>query len=230
MIGKSGLVTSRYLPPGATTGLSAARGDRRVTLSWTAPSSGGAAITDYVVQYQLGAGSWQTFSDGTSTATSAVVDNLTNGQAYSFRVAAVNSFGTGSYATSAAVTPNGLLEFSVENNQNNFATISYGDATIFIDGGLEPSAALPLTSRSVSGWITAQSAGVLGYEVLINGQAESGSESQVVLGGSTFNGPPRYASGSYSVLAGTIVAFSAFIQSSRFAANVFSVKVVLTPS
>jgi hypothetical protein len=81
-------------------------GNGLVSLTWTAPSNGGAAITDYLVQYSSNSGtSWTTFADGTSTATSATVTGLANGTAYLFRVAAVNAAGTGAYGQSAAVTP-----------------------------------------------------------------------------------------------------------------------------
>lgn len=94
--------------PSAPTGVSGTAGDSQVSLSWTSPASnGGSTITDYVVQYSSNSGSsWTTFSDGTSTSTSATVTGLTNGTAYVFRVAAVNSVGTGSYSTaSSSVTP-----------------------------------------------------------------------------------------------------------------------------
>jgi predicted phage tail protein len=79
-----------------------------VSLSWSAPSeNGGSAITDYVVQYSSNSGSsWTTFSDGTSTSTTATITDLSNGTAYIFQVAAVNAAGTGSYSTpSSSVTP-----------------------------------------------------------------------------------------------------------------------------
>jgi trimeric autotransporter adhesin len=82
--------------------------DGYAAVSWTAPASnGGSAITDYVIQYSSNSGSsWTTFSDGTSTSTSATVTGLTIGTAYVFRVAAVNVVGTGSYSTaSASFTP-----------------------------------------------------------------------------------------------------------------------------
>jgi 5'-nucleotidase len=90
--------------PGAPTGVSAVPGDRRLTVSWTAPAStGGAAITDYVVQYRrVGASTWTTAPDGVSTATTAVVTGLTNGTAYQVRVAAVNSVGQSTFAQAAA--------------------------------------------------------------------------------------------------------------------------------
>ena len=99
---------SAVTAPNAPTSLSGTAGNGQVSLSWTAPASnGGAAITDYAVQYSSNSGStWATFSDGASTATSATVTGLTNGTAYTFRVAAVNSVGTGAYSSaSASVTP-----------------------------------------------------------------------------------------------------------------------------
>ena len=82
--------------------------DGYALVSWTAPASnGGSAITDYTVQYSSNSGSsWTTFSDGTSTSTSATVTGLTLDTAYIFRVAAVNAVGTGSYSTaSSSFTP-----------------------------------------------------------------------------------------------------------------------------
>ena len=100
--------------------MSGTSGNSQVSVSWTAPASnGGAAITDYVVQYSTSASSgFVTFSDGTSTATTATVTGLTNGTSYYFKVAAINSVGTGNYsAASATVTPappvnNGYVSFS----------------------------------------------------------------------------------------------------------------------
>ena len=93
--------------PGAPTGVVATAGNTRAALSWSAPSStGGAAITDYVVQYKLSSAStWSTFTDGVSTATTATVTGLTNSSAYSFQIAAVNSAGTGTYSSTATATP-----------------------------------------------------------------------------------------------------------------------------
>ena len=94
--------------PGAPTSVSGTSGNGQVSVSWTAPASnGGATITDYVVQYSTSAsGTYTTFSDGTSTTTTATVTGLTNNTAYYFKVAAVNYVGTGSYSTvSSGVTP-----------------------------------------------------------------------------------------------------------------------------
>jgi surface protein len=94
--------------PGAPTGVSGSSDNGQVSLSWTAPSdNGGSAITDYLIQVSSNSGSsWTTFNDGTSTSTTATVTGLTNGTAYTFRVAAVNAVGRGSdSAASSSVTP-----------------------------------------------------------------------------------------------------------------------------
>ena len=81
--------------------LFAVAGNAQVELLWAVPASnGGAPITDYVVQFSGNGGStWSTFADATTALTSATVTGLTNGTAYLFRVAAVNSVGTGPYTT-----------------------------------------------------------------------------------------------------------------------------------
>ena len=73
----------------------------QVSISWTAPSStGGAAITDYKIEYkQSSSSTWLLFNDGISTTTSATVTGLTNDILYDFRVSAINSEGTGSAST-----------------------------------------------------------------------------------------------------------------------------------
>jgi hypothetical protein len=87
--------------PGQPTGLSASATANQVLLSWSAPdNNGGAAISDYVVEYSTNAGvTWTTFADGTSMAASATVPSLSTGTTYTFRVTAVNSAGTGSTST-----------------------------------------------------------------------------------------------------------------------------------
>ena len=99
---------SAWTPLGAPTSVTAVGGDAQATVSWTAPTeTGGYAITDYAVQYSSDSGSsWTTFSDGTSTDASAVVTSLTNGTAYTFRVAAITAAGTGPYSSASdSVTP-----------------------------------------------------------------------------------------------------------------------------
>ena len=96
--------------PGAPTGVTTTPSDGTVGLNWTAPASnGGQAISDYIVEYKLSAsGTWDTFADGTSTATSASVTGLTDGSSYDFRVSAVNIVGTGAASTPVSAVPGEL--------------------------------------------------------------------------------------------------------------------------
>ena len=96
--------------PAAPSALTAAAANTAVTLSWTAPTSdGGAAITGYMVEYDtdMNFSSSPTTVSTATAATSHTVSALTNATPYYFRVAAVNSAGTGAYypgATDAAVS------------------------------------------------------------------------------------------------------------------------------
>lgn len=99
-------------------------GNGQVVLSWGAPVlTGGAAITDYTVQYSSG-GSYTTFSRAASTALTATVTGLTNSTAYTFKVSATNSAGTSSYSTaSSSVTPGAsgpLLSITRDNGTSTF--------------------------------------------------------------------------------------------------------------
>jgi hypothetical protein len=99
--------TPRTLP-GVPRSLTGRPGVTSVVLSWSAPSSnGGAAITDYVVQFSSNRGrSWTTFDDGVRASTGAQVTGLATGREYVFRVAARNVAGTGaSTSASAPVRP-----------------------------------------------------------------------------------------------------------------------------
>ena len=93
--------------PGAPTGVTATAGSGSASVSWTAPSNGGSAITSYsVTPYLSGVAQAATTVTGTPPATTATVTGLTNGQSYTFTVSAANVIGTGAAsASSNAVTP-----------------------------------------------------------------------------------------------------------------------------
>ena len=94
-----------YTLPGAPAITAVSAGDSSATLTWTAPSNGGSAISAYVVTPFIGtaAQATQTFGAGTTqTAT-----GLTPGTAYTFTVSAQNLAGAGPpSAKSTPVTPN----------------------------------------------------------------------------------------------------------------------------
>jgi hypothetical protein len=95
--------------PVAPTNVVAIAGVGSATVYWSAPASdGGAPITGYTVTAydisQTAQGS--TTVTGSPPATTAVVTGLTNGSAYTFKVAAANSVGAGlASAASNQVTP-----------------------------------------------------------------------------------------------------------------------------
>jgi streptogramin lyase len=97
----------------APTAVGGTRGNGQVSLSWTAPANTGAlSVTDYSVSVFNSSGGTATGVTGGTTrlvgsaTPNLVFSGLTNGTAYTFKVAAVNSAGTGTLsALSAPVTP-----------------------------------------------------------------------------------------------------------------------------
>jgi titin len=89
----------------APTALVATPASTQVGLSWTAPAdTGGTTLTGYVVEQSDDGGlNWVTAT--TVSGTSATITGLTNGNAYSFRVRASNSAGSGAASTTATSTP-----------------------------------------------------------------------------------------------------------------------------
>ena len=77
----------------------------QVKLTWTAPSSNGSAISDYVIQRSLDGTTWLTVRDGVSTSTTSTVRGLTNGKQYRFRIAARNAVGRSGWSTVVTATP-----------------------------------------------------------------------------------------------------------------------------
>ena len=87
-------------PPGAPRNLRGAGGEESVALTWDAPASdGGSPITGYEYQVdQVDQGEWMR----ASSALTATATDLVNGQAYEFRVRAVNAHGAGEAASVTA--------------------------------------------------------------------------------------------------------------------------------
>ena len=116
--------TTPSVVPGVVSGVSSpSHTSTTVTVSWSAPSDdGGRSVSDYIIEYQLGAGSWVLFADGTSTSTSATVTGLTKGSSYSFRVSAVNANGAGSSTSLAGIIPATVPASTAISSETHVAT------------------------------------------------------------------------------------------------------------
>ena len=91
--------------PAAPSAPTLTAGDRQLGVSWTAPASNGAAITDYDVRYrQTGVVSW-TELNGQFLDRSATITGLTNRTSYEVQVRAANSVGEGLWSASATGMP-----------------------------------------------------------------------------------------------------------------------------
>ncbi len=95
--------------PEAPEGVSASSATTQAMVSWTAPYSGGSPITGYTITPYVG-GTAQTPISVSASTRSTVITGLTNGTSYTFKVAAINSLGTGERSqASNAVTPDDTL-------------------------------------------------------------------------------------------------------------------------
>ena len=111
-IGTGGYATAvsatTHAVPELPTNLAATASGTQINLSWEAPSSdGGLAISRYTIQSSTSADA-ATFTPLHTTSDAATVTylhtSLPAGTTYYYRVEAVNSLGTGDYATAAATT------------------------------------------------------------------------------------------------------------------------------
>jgi fibronectin type 3 domain-containing protein len=90
--------------PGAPTGLTATAGNNQVSLSWTAPSNGGSAISAYNVYRSTTSGS-ENLLTTLGNVTSYKDPGLTAGTTYYYKVSAGNVVGEGGQSGEASATP-----------------------------------------------------------------------------------------------------------------------------
>ncbi|HEY1917367.1 MAG TPA: LamG-like jellyroll fold domain-containing protein [Streptosporangiaceae bacterium] len=93
--------------PGAPTAPTATAGTNQANVSWTAPSKAAdPAVSGYLVTAYKGTAAGDAVSVP-ATSTSTTVTGLVGGAAYKFKIQALNEYGSGAAATTAAVTPAG---------------------------------------------------------------------------------------------------------------------------
>ena len=140
--------------PDAPTNLATAPLDNAVRLTWTAPANnGGAPITDYVIQYSADGGiTWSTYSHIASTSTAVTIPFLTP-TTYTFRVAAVNTIGTGAYSATAT-------------GQVRYITLS---APTSVDIAVTPAGGTKMSSKSANVLVATNAA--TGYKLSLSTQS-----------------------------------------------------------
>ncbi len=132
-----------------------------VSLSWAAPSSVGiSSITDYVVEYSTNNSSWNTFADGTSTATSAVVTGLSAGTSYYFRVSGVNATVTGLASTSLTQSTNAAYVATFDSQGGS----SIGSATWTAGSSVTLGSTPTRAGYTFNGWSTSPTGSTLVYQ------------------------------------------------------------------
>jgi hypothetical protein len=127
---------SSAVAPGKPTDLITTAGNGKVTLSWTTPT--GSSAIDYYIVYQNGV------DVSHLSGTSATITGLTNGENYSFAVAAHNSAGVGAQSTAQTVSPSAT-------GSNNGATASTGtDYAVYLLGILALLAAIVIAALLIA--------------------------------------------------------------------------------
>ena len=143
------------------------QGNGSATLTWAAPAANGAPISGYVITPYIGATPQSPVL--APTATTATVSGLTNGSTYSFRVAAVNSYGIGGQSpnsatvvigtaaappTAAATPGNGAATVTWTAPNNNGSAITGYQLTTIVNG-------VPQAPQLLAGTATTKSMGSL---------------------------------------------------------------------
>ncbi len=96
-------------PPAVPSAVSLTSGATSVGVSWTAPDSGGSAITGYSILSQDVATGTTTTTPVAAPATNGTVTGLTAGRSYSITVTASNSLGTSQPSAAQIVVPGTLV-------------------------------------------------------------------------------------------------------------------------
>ncbi len=135
--------------PGMPGALTATAGSGSVTLSWSAPTTGG-TVTGYEYEQTVGGVSGGWMPTGTGTTTTLTLRGLTNGTAYAFRVRAVNTAGGGPASSIVTVTPVAAV---VVPGMPGTLTATAGDAHVTLDW------TAPTTGGAVTGYEYEQTVG-----------------------------------------------------------------------
>ena len=113
-------------------------GDRQVTLTWSLPNNGGAAITKFQYRRKVGAaayGGWANIPNSGPTTTGHTVPELANGTIHCFQVRAVNNVGIGPASNEKCGTP-AVVAMPEEPGTISDLTGTLGDRQVTLAWGL----------------------------------------------------------------------------------------------
>ena len=101
--------TTDAIAPAKITDLTATKGsansETEIDLAWTAPATGGAAISGYTLQRKAGSGSYANVSTSIAAGATSYSDTgLTVGTTYTYQIRAVNSVGNAEWSNEASAT------------------------------------------------------------------------------------------------------------------------------
>ena len=158
--------------PGAPTGVEVAisgeDGDA-LDVSWTAPDESGTSdVTGYVVQWKSGDDDYSDDNQSSADDTSSNVGDLTQGDTYTFRVAAVSDDGQGDWSDEASASP-GVAPGAVGNLK-----VTPGNKTLSVTWDAPDDGGSPITGYAIE-WRSGREAGeeaeaegdALGYTITL---------------------------------------------------------------
>jgi len=123
--------TAPATAPSAPTGLAAtATSSSQINLSWSVPANnGGAQITGYQIERSIDNGNtWSVLVSSTGSVSTSYSDSgLSPNAAYTYRVSAINSIGTGSPSNTASATTSAIITTKgivLSNTQSTSGTVS----------------------------------------------------------------------------------------------------------
>ena len=137
--------------PGQVTGVTATGQTGGVSVSWTAPTTGGPS-TSYIITPYIGSAA-QATTTVSGTSTSATVTNLTPGQQYTFTVTAANSTGSG---PASAQSNSAAAQAATPPSAPTGVTASPASSQALVSWTAPSSNGSPITSYTITPYIGTQ--------------------------------------------------------------------------